>query len=294
MAKKLLIEFNGKIACLSEHCRDLKVKITTVQSRHHKTGEPYEKCLEYYQKNGVKKKGIAKKLMGDYGVKDFILYQKWYNAKDRCENPKNPMYPRYGGRGIKVCERWQVYENFENDLLESFLEHVEQFGLHDTQIERIDYNRDYEPSNVTWATIKEQANNKSSNRMVTKDLNVMQFAEKYNINYGTVLDRLNRGWSVEEILDPSLRYIWRDRIPTGESLDELAERVNISKDIIMDRFYRGWDFQKAITTPVQNKVETPTGETIPQLAKRLGVSRQAIHQRLQKGQSWDKILNDLS
>ena len=213
MPKKILIEFNGKIACLSEHCRDLGVKISIVYNRHYKTGEPYEKCLEYYQKNDAKKKSIAKKLMGDYGVKDSILYQKWYNAKDRCENPKNPMYSRYGGRGIKVCERWQIYANFENDMLESFLKHVEEFGLHDTQIERHNYDGDYEPSNVTWATIKEQANNRSSNRMVTKDLNVMQFAEKYNLNYEIVIQRLDAGWSLEKIINTPIKNITKYYLP---------------------------------------------------------------------------------
>lgn len=201
MSKKVLIEFNGKIALLTEHCNDIGVSLNVVAGRHYRTGEPYEKCLEYYQNNDVKHKNRK------YKVKDRRLYNKWHNAKDRCENPKNPYYDRYGGRGIKVCERWQVYENFENDLLESFLEHVEQFGIKDTQIERNNYDGNYEPSNVTWATIKEQANNKSSNRMVTKDLNVMQFAEKYRINMKTLLYRLNAGWSVEKILNTPVNQI---------------------------------------------------------------------------------------
>ena len=293
MAKKILIEFNGKIACLSEHCRDLKVKITTVQSRHYKTGEPYEKCLEYYQKNGVKKKGIAKKLTEDYTVKDFNLYTKWYNAKDRCENPKNPMYYRYGKRGIKVCDRWQVYENFENDMLESFLEHVKQFGLHDTQIERNNYDGNYEPSNVTWATSKEQGNNRSSNRMITEDLNVMQFAEKYNINYETVRQRLNAGWSLEKIINTSTEKA-KYYLPCNNGTKLLLEHCKQNK----------YSYNTVVSYITQYKLQPHEALAkwlkmkhninIAQIAKELGVSRQAIHQRLQKGQSWDKILNDLS
>lgn len=121
-----LIDFNGKLALLIEHCNDIGVNFGTVVGRHQRTNEPYEKCLEYYQKNGVKHKNC------DYKVKDKRLYSRWHNAKDRCENPKNPYYYRYGGRGIKVCDRWQNYKNFEDDMLESFLEHVKEFGLKNT------------------------------------------------------------------------------------------------------------------------------------------------------------------
>lgn len=149
-----LINFNGKVACIAEHCRDLGIDSNTLWSRKHRTGESDLECLEYYQKNGVRH------INSKYKVKDKRLYSRWHNAKDRCENPKNPYYYRYGGRGIKVCERWQDYENFENDLLESFLEHVERYGIKDTTLERNNYDGDYEPSNCTWATRLEQAKNK--------------------------------------------------------------------------------------------------------------------------------------
>lgn len=192
---KYLIEFNGKIASLSEHCKDLGVKVSTVQSRHFSNGESYLECLEYYQKNGVKPKT-------SYRVKNKRLYIKWNSMKERCYNPNSSCYDRYGGRGIRVCDRWLVYENFETDMLESFLAHIEQYGYKDTTLDRIDYGGNYEPSNCRWVTQKEQANNKSTNRMITEDLTLAQFAEKYNLNYMTVTSRLKRGWSIEEILNP--------------------------------------------------------------------------------------------
>lgn len=74
------------------------------------------------------------------------------NIIARCTNPKNPEYERYGGRGIKVCERWR-----ENPCL-----FVEDMGLKPSKrhsIERVDVNGDYEPSNCIWATPLEQSRN---------------------------------------------------------------------------------------------------------------------------------------
>lgn len=255
LSYKVLVEFNGKIACIKEHCQDLGISYNALLSRHRRTGEPYEKCLEYFQENGIRfinntkiefngkiasisehckdlnvsggaiyyrmkktgetilecleyyqKNGVRHR--NKYKVKDKYLYKRWYDAKDRCYNPKCVSYPRYGGRGIKMCERWQDYENFENDMLESFLEHVKEFGLKDTQIERNNYDGNYEPSNCRWSTRKEQANNRSSNYMITEYLTAKQFAEKYNINYNTVLSRLNASWSLERIINVSAsKYI---------------------------------------------------------------------------------------
>lgn len=214
------IDFNGKLASLIEHCNDLEISLSTVAGRHQRTNEPYEKCLEYYQNNGVKHKNRK------YKVKDRRLYTKWHNAKDRCENPKNPMYCWYGEKGIKVCDRWQIYENFENDMLESFLAHVKEFGIKDTTLERDDYNKDYCPSNCSWKTRKEQANNKSSNRIVTDELNIAQFAEKYNMNYKTLLYRLNAGWSIERILNTPINQadnVCKYFLPCNNNTKQLKE-----------------------------------------------------------------------
>ena len=95
MPKKILIEFNGKITSIREHCRDLGINYSTVVARHRRTGEPYEKCLEYYQENGVAE---YRNLIGDYKVKNRILYKRWHVTKQKCENPNHPSYKDYGGR----------------------------------------------------------------------------------------------------------------------------------------------------------------------------------------------------
>lgn len=82
-----------------------------------------------------------------------LEYQSWLAMIRRCNNPNEAIYHYYGGRGIKVCERWvNSYENF--------LEDMGKRPSKNHSLERIDVDGDYEPSNCKWATRTEQALNK--------------------------------------------------------------------------------------------------------------------------------------
>jgi hypothetical protein len=123
------------------------------------------------------------------------IYQSWTNMITRCTNPKNKSYSRYGGRGIKVCQRWRKFENFLEDMGEMPEGH---------QIDRINNNLGYCPENCRWATRTEQMRNTKRNHLITfrgKTQCLSAWAEKFNIKVQTLESRINKlGWSIEKSL----------------------------------------------------------------------------------------------
>ena len=121
------------------------------------------------------------------------FYRIWQNIKTRCTNNLSPNYKNYGGRGIK-CE-WNSFEDFYNDMYESYQKHCEEFGEKNTSIDRIDVNDNYSKENCRWSTRKEQSNNKRNNHLIKlngKEITVMEASEITGINYRTILWRLSR------------------------------------------------------------------------------------------------------
>lgn len=125
------------------------------------------------------------------------LYNIYLAIKNRCLLKSCSNYKRYGGRGIKVCREW--IDNFEN-----FREWSISNGYNDQlSIDRIDNNGNYCPENCRWTTVKEQANNRRSNVILTYNgisQTIMQWSEEINIPYMTLRARIERGWSVQKAL----------------------------------------------------------------------------------------------
>jgi predicted DNA-binding transcriptional regulator AlpA len=125
----------------------------------------------------------------------------WRNMKNRCLKSSDAAYDRYGGRGIKVCERWLKFENFLADMGER------PPGM---TLDRIDNNLGYCPENCRWASYKEQNNNRRDNRMITfkgETKNMAQWCTELGLSQKTISQRINGlGWSGERALSEPIGH----------------------------------------------------------------------------------------
>lgn len=107
--------------------------------------------------------------LGKSGPRSVPEYGTWTDIKTRCLNPNASNYANYGGRGITICKRWLVFENFLADMGER------PSSKH--SIERIDNNGNYVPVNCRWATQTQQARNKRNNVILTHEGRTATIAE---------------------------------------------------------------------------------------------------------------------
>ena len=122
------------------------------------------------------------------------IYRTWVHMVQRCINPSDKKYTRYGGRGIIVCKRWMKFENFLKDMGEPLTKNH--------SIDRIDNNGDYCKSNCRWATSKQQSRNTSKNRLITYNGEakcLAQWSEETGIRRSTIASRLASGWPIEKV-----------------------------------------------------------------------------------------------
>lgn len=103
-------------------------------------------------------------------------YRAWTGMKERCYNKANVSYPFYGGRGIKVCDRW----------LNSYVQFLSDMGRAEKlqSVDRIDVNSDYSPENCRWASPKEQGRNKTNTKFIMVGdlkLKAIDLANEFNV-----------------------------------------------------------------------------------------------------------------
>lgn len=128
------------------------------------------------------------------------LHRLWLNMRNRCNNPRTPDYKYYGGRGVKICERWNSFTAFAADV-----------GPHPGKgwtLDRKDTNKDYEPGNVRWATRRVQSQNRNYCKMdkikadeirakyTTRKYRQVDLASEYGVSQRTIsLIVRNEAWA---------------------------------------------------------------------------------------------------
>jgi hypothetical protein len=129
----------------------------------------------------------------NHGYSNTSTYRIWSNMRSRCEKLKDASYEHYGGRGIKVCQRWSSFSNFVLDM------GVRPDGM---TLERINNSGNYEPSNCKWASMQENSNNTRRNRILAhkgRQQTMAQWARELGINYDTFKSKIERGSTILEI-----------------------------------------------------------------------------------------------
>jgi len=129
------------------------------------------------------------------------FYNIWRGIKHRCVHDKGCY------KGITICEKWKKFENFKEDMYNSYINHVNEFGKKNTTIDRIDNKLGYFKDNCRWATRGEQNRNMSSNVYLTHNnltMCVADWAKRINCDPRVIQKRLKRGWTVDEALSIGL------------------------------------------------------------------------------------------
>jgi len=153
---------------------------------------------------------LHKEKVSTHNITKTRFYRIWQNIKTRCLNKNHTYYKNYGERGINICDRWLNFDKFKEDMYDSYLEYVKDFGEKDTSIDRENNNLGYSKDNCKWSTCEEQASNrreinwdkaKFKNQKLFKaispegieyiEINQRKFAREYELDSNRVNSCLN-------------------------------------------------------------------------------------------------------
>lgn len=169
----------------------------TVLHTYRQDGVTYVACLcdcglrktlraQVFQRPTTKSCGCLTAASGEVNTP---TYYTWAGMKARCLNPNHTAYANYGGRGVKVCNRWNSFENFLADMGHR------PDGM---ELDRVDPNGDYAPGNCRWVTRIENIQNRRNTRTLTIDGDTrtwVEWAAFADITRGALKQRLKRGWT---------------------------------------------------------------------------------------------------
>lgn len=151
-----------------------------------------------------------------HGLRNSTEYKSWCAAKGRCFNVRDEAYPRYGGRGITMCEKWR-------NSFSEFLSDMGHKPTPDHSLDRIDTNGDYTVGNCRWATITEQARNRRNTVRVAEGV-LAEVAEDHGVKYKTLHRRLKDGRPLD-VSNPNVS-LWH-RFEVNGSLLTLSEIASL-------------------------------------------------------------------
>jgi hypothetical protein len=174
------------------------------------------------------------------------IYRKWSDMIRRCYNKKNKDYQYYGERGINVCERWLSFENFVDDMYDSYTS-----GL---TIDRIDNNGNYQKDNCKWSSFKEQCLNRRSTHFIETEngkMSITEFSKIYGIKRNTINSRIRLGHLNLEDLKINKMKRWNEitiknpETKEEKNISEWEKHFNIPLGLSSKRYSSGIrDFKK--------------------------------------------------
>lgn len=175
--------------------------------------------------------------------KEIPEYHTWKNMRARCNAPCNKTSKRYQKIGIAVCERWNDFVNFYNDM------GPKPSDKH--SIDRIENDGDYEPSNCRWADNTVQSNNKSNNRLVNyqgKVFTIPQIAEELNLSVIALRKHISKNRTVDEAISRIDDNNFIEYNGVKKSRQEFCNEYGIKLQNFYSRIARGWSIEKTLTT----------------------------------------------
>lgn len=155
---------------------------------------------------GCSKGDAARSRPTSHGLKHTGAYKSWQAMRSRCLHATDNHYHSYGGRGIKICERWSRFLNFYADMGDR------PEGM---TLDRMNRDGHYEPSNCRWATLREQARNTSQNRIIEHNGErrcLAEWAEIHALPFETLRQRAERGETPPRMFRPVERNRMRDSL----------------------------------------------------------------------------------
>lgn len=143
---------------------------------------------------GCLRRELRSRLNTTHGRSTTPTYFSWNGMWNRCRNKKHRYYNNYGDRGIKVCRRWEKFENFYKDMGER---------PKGTTLDRKNNSKGYSKSNCRWVSRLGQSNNRRNNHKITfkgRTRTIAEWSREIGIDYGTLWTRIKYKWSVERAL----------------------------------------------------------------------------------------------